>query len=56
AALAAAGQAALVVDCESGPMRLGLGGVLAAHLGAEHVPLAEVSAGALTATVRERVA
>ncbi|MCH1865537.1 VWA domain-containing protein [Nocardioides sp. CFH 31398] len=54
--LAAAGVASLVVDCEAGPMRLGLASTLAEHLGAEHVPVAEVSAQALTSVVRDRVA
>ncbi|KQT94924.1 magnesium chelatase [Marmoricola sp. Leaf446] len=49
--LAADGVDALVVDCESGAMRLGLAGVLAEHLRAEHVPVAEVSADGLTALV-----
>ena len=44
-ALAGTGVAAVVVDCESGPMRMGLARILADHLGAEHVPVAEVSAG-----------
>ena len=48
--------AALVVDCESGPFRMGLASELAAHLHAEHVPVAEVSATALTGAVHERVA
>ncbi len=54
--LASAGVGSLVVDCESGPFRLGLAGVLAEHLRAEHVPVAEVSAGALTDAVHGRVA
>jgi magnesium chelatase subunit D len=52
AALAATGVASVVVDCESGPMRMGLARVLADHLGAEHVPVAEVSADALTTIAR----
>ncbi len=48
--------AALVVDCEAGAFRLGLAGALAHHLQAEHVPVAEVSATALTGAVHERVA
>jgi magnesium chelatase subunit D len=47
--------AALVVDCESGALRLGLAEVLAEHLRAEHVPVAEVTAAALTSAVNERV-
>ncbi len=53
--LAADGVDALVVDCESGPMRLGLAGVLAEHLRAEHVLVAEVSADRLTALVQQSV-
>ena len=54
--LADTGITSLVVDCESGPMRLGLASQLADVLNAEHVPLAEVSAEALTSLVRERAA
>ena len=50
--IAAAGVASVVVDCEAGPMRLGLAKVLADHLGADHVPVAEVSADALVAVAR----
>ena len=50
--LADTGVASLVVDCESGPMRLGLAQQLAGILDAEHVPVAEVSAEALTSLVR----
>ena len=49
--VAGLGVATVVIDSESGPMRLGLARQLAAHLGAEHVPVAEVSAEALTSTV-----
>ena len=45
--LAATGVASLVVDCESGPMRLGLAAQLATRLGADHVPVDHVSAEAL---------
>ncbi len=48
--------AALVVDCESGSFRMGLASELARHLHAEHVPVTEVSATALTGAVHERVA
>ncbi len=54
--LARRGIAALVVDCESGSFRLGLASELARHLHAEHVPVTEVSATALTGAVHERVA
>jgi len=56
AAEALRGVGAVVVDCEAGPMRMGLAGVLAQHLGADHVPVTEVSADVLTTAVRERVA
>ena len=56
AALAGTGVASVVVDCESGPMRLGLARILADHLGAEHVPVAEVSADALVRAARGRAA
>src|SRR5690606_19557517 len=42
AAALLAGTAAIVVDCEDGPVRLGLAGRLAARLGARLVPLAEL--------------
>jgi magnesium chelatase subunit D len=47
--LAATGVASIVVDCESGPVRLGLAARLAEALGGEHVPMAQLAAGALTA-------
>lgn len=46
--LAAQHISSVVVDCESGRMRLGLARTLAEHLGAEHIWLAEVNAEALT--------
>ncbi|MFE6645583.1 VWA domain-containing protein [Nocardioides sp. NPDC057772] len=49
--VAGLGVTTVVIDSESGPMRLGLARRLAEHLGAEHVPVAEVSAEALTTTV-----
>ncbi|WP_086844123.1 putative cobaltochelatase [Amycolatopsis kentuckyensis] len=48
------GVTTIVMDCESGKMRLGLAADLAAHLGAEHVPLAGVAAEALADAVRAR--
>ncbi|WP_326565031.1 putative cobaltochelatase [Amycolatopsis rhabdoformis] len=48
------GVTTIVMDCESGRMRLGLAAELAGHLGAEHVPLADVAAEALTSAVRDR--
>ncbi|GAA3164892.1 putative cobaltochelatase [Blastococcus jejuensis] len=51
--LAAAGTAGVVVDCESGPVRLGLARTLGAHLGAQTLRLEELAADALAATVRQ---
>ncbi|CAJ1508131.1 magnesium chelatase subunit D family protein [[Mycobacterium] holstebronense] len=51
--LAGQGHSAVVVDCESGRMRLGLARTLAEHLRAEYVPLPQVSAEALTDVVRD---
>jgi magnesium chelatase subunit D len=50
-----AGVDTVVIDCETGPFRMGLAGELAAAMGGEHVPVAEVSAPALTAIVQESV-
>ncbi|GAB4049995.1 hypothetical protein GCM10028775_20450 [Catellatospora paridis] len=50
--LAAGGVSAVVVDCESGVVRLGLAARLAARLGAEHVPLTEVTAQGLAGVAR----
>jgi magnesium chelatase subunit D len=52
ALLARAGTAAVVVDCESGPVRLGLAARLATALGAEHVRLDRLAADGLTGMVR----
>lgn len=46
--LGATGVASIVVDCESGPVRLGLAARLAEALGGEHVPMSQLAAGALT--------
>ncbi|GAB3568310.1 putative cobaltochelatase [Amycolatopsis endophytica] len=54
--LAGAGVASVVMDCETGRMRLGLAAELAARLGGEHVPLGEVAADALATEVRRRAA
>ncbi|WP_349260804.1 VWA domain-containing protein [Actinocrinis sp.] len=57
--LAASGIASIVVDCETGPIRLGLAAQLAAQLGGEHVPMADLAAtgqpDALAATVRSNL-
>jgi magnesium chelatase subunit D len=42
--IAEQGISAVVVDCEQGPMRLGLAGQLAQAMQASHLPIAEVSA------------
>ncbi|MFB4318492.1 VWA domain-containing protein [Actinomadura sp. 21ATH] len=52
AAAALAGVAAVVVDCESGPVRLGLAAELGARLGAETVRLEELGADGLAGVVR----
>ncbi len=44
----------IVIDSEDGPLRLGLAARLAEALGADHLPVAEVSAEALAGTVRSR--
>ncbi|HET9828232.1 MAG TPA: magnesium chelatase subunit D family protein [Nocardioidaceae bacterium] len=54
--LAAAGIASVVIDCETGRMRMGLAVRLAQRLGAEHVPVGEVSAEAITSQVKRKVA
>ena len=46
----------LVIDCETGRFRMGLAGRLAARLGAEHVPVGEVSADAITGNVARMAA
>ncbi|MGC7102254.1 putative cobaltochelatase [Amycolatopsis lurida] len=52
--IARQGIASVVMDCESGRMRLGLAGELATRMGAEHVPLGEVAADSLAGAVRAR--
>ncbi|MGA5703626.1 putative cobaltochelatase [Peterkaempfera bronchialis] len=51
--LAAQGTAAIVLDCESGPVRLGLAASLAADLGASAVTLEELRADGMAALVRD---
>jgi magnesium chelatase subunit D len=53
-AVVALGVSTVVVDGESGPLRLGLASSLAYRMGAEHVPVAEVSAESLGTVARER--
>ncbi|MFD9268156.1 putative cobaltochelatase [Streptomyces goshikiensis] len=50
--LAAEGVASVVVDCESGPVRLGLAGVLAADLGGPAVSLDGLRADSLAGLVK----
>ncbi|MFJ4695651.1 putative cobaltochelatase [Streptomyces sp. NPDC088766] len=50
---AADGVASVVVDCESGPVRLGLAGRLAAELGGSAVTLDELRADAIAGLVRD---
>ncbi|GAB4082414.1 putative cobaltochelatase [Modestobacter muralis] len=53
ALLASTGVASVVVDCESGPVRLGLAATLGAVLGAQTMRLEQLGAEQLVATVRE---
>ncbi|MCW2579109.1 MAG: Cobaltochelatase subunit, partial [Blastococcus sp.] len=50
--LAAEGVAGVVVDCESGPVRLGLAATLGAFLGGPTLSMGELAADGLAATVR----
>ena len=50
--LADSGVHSVVVDCETGRMRLGLAVKLAEQLGAEYVAVGDVSAESITAAVR----
>ncbi|SDN51719.1 protoporphyrin IX magnesium-chelatase [Geodermatophilus sp. DSM 45219] len=50
--LAAGDVTSVVVDCESGPVRLGLAGALGTALGAQTLRLEELAAESLAATVR----
>ncbi|WP_030947957.1 putative cobaltochelatase [Streptomyces sp. NRRL S-646] len=50
---AAEGIASVVVDCESGPVRLGLAGQLAGELGATAVTLDELRADSIAGLVRD---
>jgi magnesium chelatase subunit D len=51
--LAADGTASVVVDCESGPVRLGLAGALARELGATAVTLADLRADTVSGLVKD---
>ncbi|MBS2539334.1 VWA domain-containing protein, partial [Catenulispora sp. NF23] len=50
-AVASLAGGSIVVDCESGPVRLGLAARLAADLDADHLPLTDLAADTLTAAV-----
>ena len=50
------GVASVVIDCESGKLRLGLAGALARRLGAERLPVAEVNAEVLTSVAQRGAA
>jgi magnesium chelatase subunit D len=50
--LAGTGVHSVVVDCETGRMRMGLAVTLAEHLQAEYVAVGDVSAESITAAVR----
>jgi magnesium chelatase subunit D len=50
------GTATVVIDCESGPVRLGLAGRLAVTLGAEHLAVEDLSAELLRETTIGRAA
>jgi magnesium chelatase subunit D len=50
--LARSGAACVVVDCEKGPVRLGLAAALGAQLGGLSLRLEELSAAALTSVVK----
>ena len=54
--LAFDGVASVVIDCETGRIRFGLAVRLAQRLGAEHVPVGDVSADAITSHVKRKVA
>jgi magnesium chelatase subunit D len=51
-----AGTAAVVVDCESGPVRLGLAGRLARALNADHVPLDALDSSRIPGMIARRAA
>ena len=50
---AAEGVASVVVDCESGPVRLGLAGRLAGELGGTAVTLDELRADSIAGLVKD---
>jgi len=54
--LRAGGIASVVIDCETGKVRLGLAAALSDHLGAQHVPVDEVAADQVLSAVRRNSA
>jgi len=53
--IAVSGVDALVVDCETGPARLGLARSLAEAMGAQHVHVGDLDPGSVTTVVRNHV-
>ncbi len=51
--LRADGIASVVIDCETGKLRLGLAAALSDHLGAQYVPVGEVAAEQVLSVVRQ---
>ena len=56
ARLRADGIASVVIDCETGRLRLGLAAALSDHLGAQYVPVGEVAADQVLRAVRRNQA
>ena len=54
--LRADGIASVVIDCETGKLRLGLAAALSDHLGAQYVPVGEVAAEQVLSAVRQNKA
>ncbi|WP_237769933.1 vWA domain-containing protein [Ornithinimicrobium sp. CNJ-824] len=50
------GTHTVLVDCETGPVRLGLAADIARRMGAEHLPLERVAAGSIVDIVTDRKA
>ncbi|WP_131105781.1 magnesium chelatase subunit D family protein [Ornithinimicrobium sufpigmenti] len=50
------GTHTVLVDCETGPVRLGLAADIARRMGAEHLPLEQVAAGSIVDIVTDRKA
>ncbi|QFG69474.1 magnesium chelatase subunit D family protein [Ornithinimicrobium pratense] len=50
------GTHTVLIDCETGPVRLGLAADIARRMGAEHLPLEQVAAGSIVDIVTDRKA